>query len=85
MPPRLTAVPSCVAGREVPTWEDFYIAVGTKPDREIGVTFVRGERPDPGVELLCGKLLFEATEACFPDSLHGRILPVSSQVIHRFG
>jgi regulator of sigma E protease len=30
-----------VAGREVNTWEDFYIAVGTRPGREISLTYVR--------------------------------------------
>ena len=32
---------SAVAGKPVPTWEDFYIAVGTKPDREVQLTYVR--------------------------------------------
>jgi regulator of sigma E protease len=31
-----------VSGRAVPTWEDFYIAVGTKPDREVSISYVRG-------------------------------------------
>lgn len=30
-----------VAGTAVATWEDFYIAVGTKPDREVPLTYVR--------------------------------------------
>ncbi len=30
-----------VAGKAVATWEDFYIAVGTKPDREVPLTYVR--------------------------------------------
>ena len=34
---RITAV----AGRNVATWEDFYIAVGTKPNREVPIAFVR--------------------------------------------
>ncbi|MGE0448254.1 MAG: RIP metalloprotease RseP [Vicinamibacterales bacterium] len=32
-----------VAGRDVATWEDFYIAVGTKPGRETEVTYLRGD------------------------------------------
>ena len=35
---RITAV----AGRPVATWEDFYIAVGTKPDREVQLAYLRG-------------------------------------------
>jgi regulator of sigma E protease len=31
-----------VSGRNVETWEDFYIAVGTKPGREVSVSYVRG-------------------------------------------
>jgi regulator of sigma E protease len=34
---RITAV----GGRNVNTWEDFYISVGTKPDREVPLAFVR--------------------------------------------
>jgi len=34
---RITAV----SGRPVSTWEDFYLAVGTKPDREVSLDFVR--------------------------------------------
>jgi regulator of sigma E protease len=34
---RITAV----AGRAVETWEDFYIAVGTKPDRKVDIALVR--------------------------------------------
>ncbi len=34
-----------VAGKPVPTWEDFYIAVGTKPDREVQLTYVRDGSP----------------------------------------
>lgn len=30
-----------VAGRAVDTWEDFFIAVGAKPDREVALTVVR--------------------------------------------
>ncbi len=30
-----------VAGRPVATWEDFYIAVGTKPDRDVQIAYVR--------------------------------------------
>lgn len=30
-----------VAGKAVATWEDFYITVGTKPDREVPLTYVR--------------------------------------------
>lgn len=30
-----------VAGKAVATWEDFYISVGTKPDREVPLTYVR--------------------------------------------
>jgi regulator of sigma E protease len=32
-----------VAGRSVETWEDFYIAVGAKPDREIEIGYVRND------------------------------------------
>jgi regulator of sigma E protease len=34
---RITAV----AGRDVATWEDFYIAVGTKPDRQVSLSVTR--------------------------------------------
>ena len=34
---RITAV----AGHSVDTWEDFYVAVGSKPDREVSIAFVR--------------------------------------------
>ena len=30
-----------VAGRVVATWEDFFIAIGTRPNREIAITLVR--------------------------------------------
>ncbi len=30
-----------VAGRDVDTWEDFYIAVGTRPGREVSLGYVR--------------------------------------------
>ncbi|HUR32830.1 MAG TPA: RIP metalloprotease RseP [Vicinamibacterales bacterium] len=32
---------TAVAGKDVATWEDFYIAVGTKPDRQVQVSYVR--------------------------------------------
>jgi regulator of sigma E protease len=32
---------TAVAGKPVATWEDFYIAVGTKPDREVEVEYLR--------------------------------------------
>jgi regulator of sigma E protease len=32
---------TAVAGRTVDTWEDFYVAVGTKPDREVELTYDR--------------------------------------------
>jgi regulator of sigma E protease len=38
---RITAV----AGRAVETWEDFYIAVGTKPDRQVEIAFLRDGSP----------------------------------------
>lgn len=31
-----------VAGRQVDTWEDLLIAVGTRPDRDVGLTLLRG-------------------------------------------
>jgi regulator of sigma E protease len=31
-----------VAGDEVETWDDLFIAVGTRPDREVSLTLVRG-------------------------------------------
>ena len=31
-----------IAGDPVETWEDLFIAVGTRPDRDIAVTYVRG-------------------------------------------
>jgi regulator of sigma E protease len=31
-----------VSGKPVDTWEDFYIAVGTKPDRPVELSYVRG-------------------------------------------
>ncbi len=34
-----------VAGKPVATWEDFYIAVGTKPDREVQLAYVRDGNP----------------------------------------
>jgi regulator of sigma E protease len=34
---RITAV----GGKQVSTWEDFYLAVGTKPNREVSVSYVR--------------------------------------------
>ena len=34
-----------VAGKPVATWEDFYIAVGTKPDRQVEVAYVRNGQP----------------------------------------
>ena len=34
-----------VAGKAVATWEEFYIAVGTKPDREVPLTYVRDGNP----------------------------------------
>jgi regulator of sigma E protease len=33
-----------VAGRSVETWEDFFIAVGTRPNREVEITFERAGR-----------------------------------------
>ena len=33
---------TAVAARPVPTWEDFYIAVGTKPDRQVQIDYLRG-------------------------------------------
>ncbi|HXH26134.1 MAG TPA: RIP metalloprotease RseP [Vicinamibacterales bacterium] len=33
-----------VAGREVPTWEDLLIAVGTRPDRDVPITVLREGR-----------------------------------------
>ncbi len=33
-----------VAGRRVETWEDFYIAVGSKPDREVTIDYERDGR-----------------------------------------
>lgn len=33
-----------VAGRRVETWEDFYIAVGSKPDREVTIDYDRDGR-----------------------------------------
>jgi regulator of sigma E protease len=30
-----------VNGREVPTWQDLYIQIGTKPNQEVDLTFVR--------------------------------------------
>jgi regulator of sigma E protease len=38
---RITAV----AGKPVATWEDFYIAVGTKPDRQVDIAYVRDGNP----------------------------------------
>jgi regulator of sigma E protease len=32
---------TAVSGKPVATWEDFYIAVGTKPDREVDISYVR--------------------------------------------
>jgi len=32
---------TAVAARPVATWEDFYIAVGTKPDREVQIDYLR--------------------------------------------
>jgi len=32
---------TAVADKPVPTWEDFYIAVGTKPDREVQIDYLR--------------------------------------------
>src|SRR5689334_5389442 len=32
---------TAVAGKPVATWEDFYIAVGTKPDREVQIDYLR--------------------------------------------
>jgi regulator of sigma E protease len=34
-----------VAGRDVETWEDFYIGVGTRPGREISLGYVRNGSP----------------------------------------
>jgi regulator of sigma E protease len=33
-----------IDGNEVPTWEDLFIAVGTRPDRDVDVTFMRDGR-----------------------------------------
>jgi regulator of sigma E protease len=33
-----------VGGKPTSTWEDFYLAVGTKPNREVSVTFARDGR-----------------------------------------
>ncbi len=34
-----------VAGREVTTWEQFYVAIGTRPRQEVPITFERGGQP----------------------------------------
>jgi regulator of sigma E protease len=36
---------TAVSGRPVDTWEDFYIAVGSKPDREVEVAYERDGAP----------------------------------------
>jgi regulator of sigma E protease len=36
---------TAVSGKPVDTWEDFYIAVGSKPDREVEVTYQREGSP----------------------------------------
>jgi len=36
---------TAVASRPVATWEDFYIAVGTKPDREVQIDYLRDGSP----------------------------------------
>ncbi|HUR20270.1 MAG TPA: RIP metalloprotease RseP [Vicinamibacterales bacterium] len=36
---------TAVAGKDVATWEDFYIAIGTKPDRQVQVAYVRDGNP----------------------------------------
>jgi regulator of sigma E protease len=36
---------TAVSDKTVATWEDFYIAVGTKPDREVDISYVRGATP----------------------------------------
>jgi regulator of sigma E protease len=47
-----------VAGRRVETWEDFFVAVGTKPNREITITLQRGPM----------ELAREVTPTAAPDS-----------------
>jgi regulator of sigma E protease len=36
-----------VAGREVATWEDLFIAIGTRPDRDVPLTVLRGGQTIP--------------------------------------
>src|SRR5687767_6990614 len=68
-----------VAGRPVTTWEDFFIAVGTKPNREVEITVIRdgAERTVKATPLPSNETRFEIGEIGVLPNVHPRIRAVN--------
>ncbi|MEW6320971.1 MAG: RIP metalloprotease RseP [Acidobacteriota bacterium] len=57
-----------VAGRETATWEQFDIAIGTRPDRDVAITLLRGGREETLAVRPVGETRFEVgTIGVLPD------------------
>jgi regulator of sigma E protease len=69
-----------VNGRPVKTWEDFYIAVGSKPDREVSIEILHDGRPETRkvtpTSTTTGQSRFEYGEVGVLPNVHPRLLQV---------
>jgi len=70
---RITAV----AGRAVPTWEDFYVAIGTRANREVPVDLLRDGRTTSVAVTPDARSRYEIGEIGVLPDVHPRVLGVN--------